>query len=50
MIAQEIPDGKVLTLSPIEGIDTDEQAEEIGYLDKMEENIANPKIGLKYPD
>ena len=47
VIAGEIPNGRVLTLSPIEGIDTEEQAAGIGYLDKMRENIANLKIGLK---
>jgi zinc transport system substrate-binding protein len=47
VIAQEIPDGKVLTLSPIEGINTDEQAAGIGYLDKMIENLANLKMGLE---
>ena len=47
VIAGEIPNGKVLTLSPIEGIDSEEQAAGIGYLDKMRENIANLKIGLK---
>jgi zinc transport system substrate-binding protein len=47
VIAQEIPNGRVLILSPIEGIDSEEQAAGIGYLDKMRENIANLKIGLK---
>jgi zinc transport system substrate-binding protein len=47
VIAGEIPNGRVLTLSPIEGIDSEEQAAGIGYLDKMRENIANLKIGLK---
>jgi zinc transport system substrate-binding protein len=47
VIAQEIPNGRVLTLSPIEGIDNEEQAAGIGYLDKMRENIANLKIGLQ---
>jgi zinc transport system substrate-binding protein len=47
VIAGEIPNGRVLTLSPIEGIDTEEQAAGIGYLDKIRENIANLKIGLK---
>jgi zinc transport system substrate-binding protein len=47
VIAQEIPNGKVLTLSPIEGIDNEGQAAGIGYLDKMRENIANLKIGLQ---
>lgn len=47
VIAQEIPNGRVLILSPIEGIDSDEQTAGIGYLDKMRENIANLKMGLK---
>ena len=47
VIAQEIPNGRVLILSPIEGIDSEEQAAGIDYLDKMRENIANLKIGLK---
>jgi zinc transport system substrate-binding protein len=47
VIAQEIPDGKVLILSPIEGIEPEEQAAGIGYLDKMRENIANLRIGLE---
>jgi hypothetical protein len=32
---------------PIEGIDKEEQNAGIDYLDKMEENIENLKIGLK---
>lgn len=47
VIAEEIPNGRVLILSPIEGIDSEEQAAEIGYLDKMRENVANLKIGLE---
>ena len=47
VIAQEIPDGKVLILSPIEGINADEQKAGIGYLDKMKENVDNLKIGLQ---
>ena len=47
VIAQEIPGGRVLILSPIEGIDSSEQAAGTGYLDKMRENIANLKIGLQ---
>ncbi len=47
VIAQEIPNAKVLTLSPIEGIDSEEQAAGIGYIDKMRENLANLKIGLE---
>jgi zinc transport system substrate-binding protein len=46
-IANEIPDGKVLVLSPIEGIDKREQAAGIGYIDKMKQNIANLKEGLE---
>jgi zinc transport system substrate-binding protein len=45
-IAAEIPGGRVLVLSPIEGIGKEEQAAGIGYVDKMEENIANLKEGL----
>jgi zinc transport system substrate-binding protein len=47
VIAQELPNGRVLTLSPIEGIESEEQAAGIGYLDKMRENIDNLKIGLQ---
>jgi zinc transport system substrate-binding protein len=47
VIAQEIPNGKVLILSPIEGINATEQKAGIGYLDKMNEDIDNLKIGLQ---
>jgi len=47
VIAHEIPNGKVLILSPIEGINADEQKAGIGYLDKMNENVENLKIGLE---
>lgn len=47
VIAQEIPNGKVLILSPIEGINAVEQKAGIGYLDKMNEDIDNLKIGLQ---
>src|SRR5215212_6411878 len=46
-IANEIPDGKVLVLSPIEGIGNEEQAAGIGYIDKMKQNSANLKEGLE---
>jgi zinc transport system substrate-binding protein len=46
VIAQEIPNGKVLILSPLEGIDKEEQKSGIGYLEKMKENISNLKMGL----
>ena len=45
-IAQEIPGGRVLVLSPIEGISRDEQSQGIGYVDKMKQNIANLMEGL----
>lgn len=45
-IAAEIPNGRVLVLSPIEGINQQQQAEGIGYLEKMNENIVNLKEGL----
>jgi zinc transport system substrate-binding protein len=45
-ISAEIPGGRVLVLSPIEGIGKEEQEAGIGYIDKMEENIANLREGL----
>jgi zinc transport system substrate-binding protein len=47
VIAQEIPNGKVLVLSPIEGISIEERNAGMGYLDKMNENIENLRLGLK---
>jgi len=47
VIAQEVPNGKVLILSPLEGIDQQEQKVGIGYVEKMNENIQNLKVGLK---
>lgn len=47
VIAQEIPKGKVLVLSPLEGIEKEVRDTEIGYLDKMEENISNLKVDLE---
>lgn len=46
-VAQEIVNGKVLVLSPIEGLTKDEQASGIGYIDKMHENIKNLMEGLE---
>jgi zinc transport system substrate-binding protein len=46
VIAGEIPNGKVLILSPIEGINQEEQKAGIGYLDKMNQDINNLKVGL----
>lgn len=47
VIAQEIRNGKVLVLSPIEGVNKEEQKSGIGYLDKMNENIENLRLGLE---
>jgi zinc transport system substrate-binding protein len=47
VIAQEIPNGKVLILSPIEGINTQEQKAGVDYIDKMNEDIDNLRIGLQ---
>jgi len=48
-LAQEIPNGKVLVLSPIEGINQLEQNNGIDYIDKVYENIKNLQIGLECP-
>lgn len=47
VIAQEIPNGKVLILSPIEGLTKNDQDAGIGYIDKMHENIVNLSLGLE---
>jgi zinc transport system substrate-binding protein len=47
VVAQEIADGKVLILSPIEGLTKYEQEVGIGYIDKMNENIKNLTVGLE---
>lgn len=47
VIVQEIPNGKVLVLSPLEGIEKEVRHTGIGYLDKMEENISNLKVDLE---
>jgi zinc transport system substrate-binding protein len=46
VVAEEIPNGKVLTLSPIEGLTKHEQQAGIGYIDKMRQNIKNLMVGL----
>jgi zinc transport system substrate-binding protein len=46
-IADEIPNGKVMVLSPIEGINKQEQQKGVGYLEKMYENVAALKEGLQ---
>ncbi|HYY86325.1 MAG TPA: zinc ABC transporter substrate-binding protein, partial [Nitrososphaeraceae archaeon] len=45
-IAQEIPGGKVLELSPIEGLTKEEQQSGVGYMDKMLQNVKNLMEGL----
>lgn len=47
VIAQEIPNGKVLVLSPIEGLTKDQQSAGTGYIDKMQENIGSLSLGLE---
>jgi zinc transport system substrate-binding protein len=47
ILASEIPNGKVLLLSPIEGISQEEQKKNIGYIDKMQINLENLREGLK---
>ncbi|MGI0019458.1 MAG: metal ABC transporter solute-binding protein, Zn/Mn family [Nitrososphaera sp.] len=47
VIADEIPGGKVLILSPIEGVDKEELAAGAGYIEKMKENVASLKEGLQ---
>lgn len=47
VVAGEIPGGKVLVLSPIEGISAEERAAGVGYIEKMRENVGNLKEGLR---
>jgi zinc transport system substrate-binding protein len=47
VIAGEIPNGMVLVLSPLEGLDEEEERKGAGYIDKMRENVENLKVGLK---
>jgi zinc transport system substrate-binding protein len=46
-IAAEIPNGKVMVLSPIEGIKLQEQQKGIGYLAKMYQDLSALKQGLQ---
>jgi zinc transport system substrate-binding protein len=46
-IADEIPNGKVMVLSPIEGINKQEQQQGIGYLEKMYQDLSALKEGLR---
>jgi zinc transport system substrate-binding protein len=46
-LASEIPNGKVLLLSPIEGTEPQDQNKDIDFIDKMEMNLMNLKQGLK---
>jgi len=47
VVAQEIPDSKVLVLSPIEGLTKNEQDARTGYIAKMYENLKNLRVGLE---
>lgn len=47
VIADEIPNGRVLVLSPLEGLEEEEERNGAGYIDKMRENLENLKVGLK---
>ncbi len=47
VLASEIPNGKVLLLSPVEGLNREELANNVGYIDKMYMNLENLKQGLK---
>jgi zinc transport system substrate-binding protein len=46
-IADEIPNGKVMVLSPIEDINKQEQQKGVGYLEKMYQNLSALKEGLQ---
>jgi ABC-type Zn uptake system ZnuABC Zn-binding protein ZnuA len=46
-IADEIPNGKVIVLSPIEGIKSQEQQQGIGYLAKMYQDLSDLEEGLQ---
>jgi zinc transport system substrate-binding protein len=47
VIADEIPNGRVLVLSPIEGLEEEELEQGLGYIDKMKQNVENLKAGLR---
>lgn len=47
VIAGELPNGQVLVLSPIEGLEREELEQGLGYIDKMRENVQNLKVGLR---
>jgi zinc transport system substrate-binding protein len=46
-IADEIPNGKVMVLSPIEGIKSQEQQQGIAYIQKMYQDLSALKEGLQ---
>jgi zinc transport system substrate-binding protein len=48
VFAQEIPDDKILVLSPIAGLTKYDQEVGIEHIDKMNENIKNLPVGLEY--
>lgn len=47
VVAGELSGGKVLVLSPLEGISGVERASGVGYIEKMKENVAKLKEGLE---
>jgi zinc transport system substrate-binding protein len=47
VIADEIQNGRVLVLSPVEGLTKEEQDGGFGYIEKMRQNVENLKVGLK---
>jgi zinc transport system substrate-binding protein len=47
VIASEISNGRVLVLSPVESLTEDEEKARSGYIEKMKQNVANLKEGLK---
>ncbi len=46
VIADEIPNGQVLVLSPLEGLEEEDQKAGLGYIEKMKENVSNLRQGL----
>jgi zinc transport system substrate-binding protein len=46
-IAEQIPDTRVMALSPVERINATEQNAGIGYIDKMYQDLSSLKVGLE---
>jgi ABC-type Zn uptake system ZnuABC Zn-binding protein ZnuA len=47
LVPAKVAGGRVLMLSPIEGINQDEQDASVCYIDKMSEDVTNLKVGLE---